>query len=128
MEKYREFDLELAKAGHPVQTRNGRKTRIICFDAKDEDYPIIALSEVNGVEEVFRYTSEGKWHIDSDESLDLVMVPEKHEGWINIYYNTDIGERYCDEHIFSTEEEAEKNDGHIYDRVSIIKITWEDSY
>lgn len=29
------FDLELAKAGHPVQTRDGRPVRIICYDRKD---------------------------------------------------------------------------------------------
>lgn len=30
----KEFDLEKAKAGHPVCTRNGNKARIICFDRK----------------------------------------------------------------------------------------------
>lgn len=30
----RPFDLEAAKAGKPVYTRDGRKVRIICFDAK----------------------------------------------------------------------------------------------
>jgi hypothetical protein len=40
------FDLEAAKAGKPVCTRDGRKARIICFNAKTLcDYPIIALVE-----------------------------------------------------------------------------------
>lgn len=28
------FDLEKAKAGYPVRTRDGHETRIICFDRK----------------------------------------------------------------------------------------------
>lgn len=39
------FNLELAKQGHPVITRNGKKARIICFDRKGE--PIVALIEVD---------------------------------------------------------------------------------
>ena len=38
----RPFDLEAAKAGKPVCTRDGRKARIICFDAKCNK-PIVAL-------------------------------------------------------------------------------------
>ena len=42
--KFKPFDLEQAKAGKPVCTRDGRKARIICFDTKTlGDYPIIAL-------------------------------------------------------------------------------------
>ena len=31
------FNLEAAKQGKPVCTRDGRKARIICFDAKRKD-------------------------------------------------------------------------------------------
>lgn len=41
------FDLEAAKTGKPVCTRDGRKARIICFDKKDINYPIVALIEEN---------------------------------------------------------------------------------
>lgn len=43
----KKFDLELAKQGHPVQTRNGRPVRIICWDRKSE-YPIVALIGTSG--------------------------------------------------------------------------------
>lgn len=41
------FSFELAKAGKPVCTRDGRKARIICFDARlyYREQPIIALVE-----------------------------------------------------------------------------------
>lgn len=36
------FDLEKAKAGYPVRTRDGHEARIICFD-RENDNPIVAL-------------------------------------------------------------------------------------
>ena len=58
------FNLDLAKAGHPVCTVDGRKARIVCFDRKIADYPLVVLIETrNGVEEtICTYTEEGKFH------------------------------------------------------------------
>lgn len=80
------FDLEKARAGHPVCTRNGLKARIICFDRRNDFYPIIALVYDGIIEQVFTYTLEG--HIETSEicDIDLMMVSEKKEGWINIYH------------------------------------------
>ena len=38
----KEFDLEKAKAGHPVCTRDGHEARILCFD-RIEHHPIVGL-------------------------------------------------------------------------------------
>ena len=47
----KEFDLEAAKDGKPVCTRDGRKARIICFDRKfyhdGYNYPIVAMVNDN---------------------------------------------------------------------------------
>ena len=43
------FNLEAAKSGKPVCTRDGRKARIICFDAEGNK-PLIVLSKINGQE------------------------------------------------------------------------------
>ena len=91
----KEFNLELAKAGHPVQTKNGKNARIICFDAKYTCYPIVALVEMNGFEKVSLYTNEGKRHTDLERDLDLIMALEKHEGWVNVYRDADTGLPYC---------------------------------
>lgn len=48
------FDLEAAKAGKPVCTRDGRKARIVCYDRKSENYPILALVENNSNEQVVK--------------------------------------------------------------------------
>ena len=125
----KEFDLELAKAGHPVCTRGGRKARIICFDANDKYYPIIALVEMNGVEEVARYTNKGKWLIDSDRDLNLIMALEKHEGWVNVYRDADTGLPYCGKFIYPSESDAVTHNDPTDasdKKVSIIKIEWKE--
>ena len=56
------FNLEEAKAGRSVQTRDGRDARITCYDASGTERPIIALVDVegNGVEQTLSYTEEGE--------------------------------------------------------------------
>ena len=86
------FDLEAAKAGKPVCTRDGRKVRIISFDRKflfkGVSYPIIALVEDTAKEEtIYGYNEKGKVLIEDDATYkdDLMMLPQKKEGWIIIH-------------------------------------------
>ncbi len=80
----KEFDLEAAKAGKPVCTRDGRKARIICFD-RNWEYPIVALIECeNGEEMISSCDKDGKARI-YEAQADLMMLPEKKEGWIIIH-------------------------------------------
>lgn len=92
MQKMKPFDLEAAKAGKPVCTRDGRKARIICFDRKllfkGISYPIIALVEDTAKEEtIYGYNEKGKVLIEDDATYkdDLMMLPQKKEGWIIIH-------------------------------------------
>ena len=78
------FDLEAAKAGKPVFTRDGRKARIICFDTKGDPCPIIALVEENGIESAYHYDKNGQ-NAYNKSKLDLMMLPEKKEVWVNVY-------------------------------------------
>ena len=81
----KEFDLEAAKQGKPVCTRDGRKARIICFDKKCLDEQIlIVLVDCGKEESIYFYTTDGKC-IDDFSSFDLMMFPEKKEGWIVIH-------------------------------------------
>ena len=81
---FKPFDLEAAKAGKPVCTRDGRKARIICFDTINKgNYPIIALLEDKGCEVIFYYNKDGKCNVGTER--DLMMLPEKKEGWIIIH-------------------------------------------
>ena len=93
--KLKTFNLELAKQGKPVCTRDGRKARIICFDGKG-DQPIIALVEAKGnkdalIEKVERYFINGHSVFEVRETNnDLMMLPEKKEGWIIVSKNATI--------------------------------------
>ena len=83
------FNLEEAKAGKPVCTRDGRKARIICFDRNAARYNIVALVECSGFpnkeEEIKVYANNGRYFDTVEESpCDLMMCPEKKEGWVNI--------------------------------------------
>ena len=86
----KEFDLKSAKAGASVQTRDGRKVRIICFDAKITDdgreVPIVVLFDRKKCEEVEFFSLDGSYLGDDEEcGADLVMVTTKRECWINVY-------------------------------------------
>ena len=97
--RIRPFDLEAAKAGKPVCTRDGRKARIICFDRKSETPITVLVTEINGIEAVYSYPNNGIW--DSPENTngcDLMMLPEKKEGWAVIRRND----------IYETEEKAKE--------------------
>ena len=99
------FDLKKAREGKPVCTRDGRKARILCFDRrlfyKNVSYPILAVVErSDGEDDVCGYNEKGKVLIEDGAEYkdDLMMLPEKKEGWVNLYrYSTPI---------YETEEKA----------------------
>lgn len=120
----KEFNLEEAKAGKPVCTRNGLKTRIICFDAKNPEYPIVALVEdSDGLETLDSYTNNGRYDTyDKTTNDDLMMVSEKNEGWINVYKTDKTFITDC--HIYKTKEEAKIHAG--VSNIAIAKVEWEE--
>ena len=122
------FDLEAAKAGKPVCTKDGRKVRIICFDRIDAK-PILALVPSNDGkrEAVLDYFVNGKRIANALESdLDLMMPFEKKEGWVNLY-NADTTFYFVEGMVYDTKEEAIKHinsDNEIY--TATTKINWEE--
>lgn len=101
MQKMKPFDLEAAKAGKPVCTRDGRKARIICFD-RNWEYPIVALIECeNGEEMISACDKDGKARIYETQGTDLMMLPQKKEGWIIIHkeaiYDKETAEKIAKE-------------------------------
>ena len=124
--KLKPFDLEAAKAGNPVCTRDGRKARIICFDSNG-GRPIVALvTECDDEEETpYKYHCDGSYNCQSIPSdNDLMMLPEKKEGWINIYKGGKLDADY----IYPTKADAVEN---IFQPmkaryIDTIKVTWEE--
>ena len=70
------FDLEAARSGKPVCTRDGRKVRILCFDRQYEDYNIVALVLCGNREFVYNYFLNGRWSKEGETNDDLMMLPE----------------------------------------------------
>lgn len=120
------FDLEAVKQGKPVYTRDGRKARIICFDAKSYT-PIIALVTAdNGEELAFFYKIDGIFCDGENPDNDLVMLSEKHEGWVNVYNS--LGVITFSHNPFDTKEEALATEMEFphKDYVDTVKIEWEE--
>lgn len=71
------FDLERAKAGEPVVTRDGKDVRILCFDMNNNPFSIIALVNHVEFEEDWRFTINGSFNYDNtDSDYDLFMKPK----------------------------------------------------
>ena len=119
------FNINLAKQGKPVCTRDGREVRIICFDAKNEKYPIVALVMDDGEERARSFTSKGYYFTDEiKRNNDLMMATEKKRGWMHIYKYDDGSYGYIGE-IYETKEQADrafKADNY----VSEIPVAWEE--
>ena len=121
------FDLQKAKQGRPVCTRDGRKARIICFDRKSESPITVLVTEINGIEAVYSYPTNGRW--DSPENsngCDLMMLPEKKEGWVNVY-DADTTFYFVEGMVYNTKEEAIKHINPDNERyTTTVKIEWEE--
>ena len=111
------FDIQKAREGKPVCTRDGRKARIICFNMNSfNNHVIVALiTEENGTESIYSYTSEGKWK-ETETENDLMMPLEKKEGWAVIKRSD----------IYETEEQAKEVLLNSRVGVMIRKINWEE--
>ena len=129
------FDIQKAREGKPVCTRDGRKARIICFNRVDADNKcnIVALIERDG-EEIVRFYDElgnqGGNNLNMD-NYDLMMLSKKKEGWVNIY-KSDNGTYYTGA-IFYEKNDALVNTAEIkittgiqIDCIDTVKITWEE--
>lgn len=130
------FDLEAAKAGKPVCTRDGRKARIICFDAKRKDgkniMALIPSKEYPGFEDLVAYPNNGNYHGGHENDGDLMMLPEKKEGWVNIYNRN--RPRTSSENcyimtgvsVFETKEGAISYIDKDKEYIDTVKIEWEE--
>ena len=122
------FNLEeyLANPSREVVTRDGHSVRILCTDARNNNYPIVALVSLSGGTEILSgYTKEGTRLCDKIHLDDLFFAPEKKEGWINMYKNK-AGVSWISPKYFATKEEAEKEGKTHTCSVTTIKIEWEE--
>ena len=122
----KKFDLEAAKAGKPVCTRNGYMARILCFDYQTYDNFCMIVAFKKGIfENLMLCDLDGKCRGEGMEDYQLMMVTEKKKGWINIYPSTDpkydafVGSGI----VYKTREEALSNVTEY--TLATIEIDWE---
>lgn len=114
------FNIEEAKSGKPVYTRDGREVRIVCFD-RNCDRPIIALIKERNGEILSTCYSDGRCIKEKETPSDIMLLSEKKEGWVNIYRTDGV---YSTGALFFSEEGAKRSKGGNY--VTTIKIEWEE--
>ena len=104
------FDLEAAKAGKPVCTRDGRKARVLCYDFKqNEEYPIlVAVENKDGKECALLYSNYGISEMYKSSNNELAILLEKKEGWVNVYKECD-GEYYVEKVVYKIKGHAVEN-------------------
>lgn len=102
------FNLEQAKKGRETVTRDKRSARIISFNRKHDEYPIVALvMRDDGSEETVTYTAEGRvFSCSEDYPSDLLMKPIKSTYWVNLYWATNNQSGVCSSAMFDNEEDA----------------------
>ena len=112
------FDIQKAREGKPVCTRDGRKVRVLCYDFKqNEEYPIlVAVEDKDGKERAMLYSNGGISEIYKSRNYELAMLLEKKEGWAKV--RKDIN-------LYDTKEEADRkmigNDEYV-----TAKVCWEE--
>lgn len=125
----KQFSLKnyLKNTSRKVVTRDGKRARIICTDAKNY-LPVIALIDNGGKEYIQSYYPNGAYYAEGSSSLDLFFAPEKHEGWVNMYRDRDRKGKYiiADSEIYPTKEVASNYMLVGPDYIDTIKVEWEE--
>ena len=122
------FNVQKAREGKPVCTRDGRKARIVCFDRK-ANTPIVALIECDDHGEILQCVHNDGRCVQFDISdNDLMMLPEKKEGWVNVYRDCDGANITENDNIYSSEEAAIASAQVVNKNgyVATVKIAWEE--
>ena len=118
----KQFDLAeyLKNPSRKVITRDGRNVTIHCTNL-DGVFPVVA--EIEGWGKSLLYNEYGENSYTESSICDLFFVPEKHEGWVNIYRYLANNDPYCHKVIYASEEEARQ----LGDTAcATVKIEWEE--
>ena len=124
--KLKPFDLEAAKNGAKVVTRDGRDARILCFDAMGS-YPIVAIVRSDYEEVVDKFCLDGKNRLCGESEIDLFMAPVKREGWVNLYRKKEDNVMFFGSKFpYGTKEEAKNHATEDEEFIATAKVEWEE--
>jgi len=125
------FNLEEAKAGKPVCTRDGRDVRIVCWDVMNVGNCIVVLvmERVNGESVQIYYRDGTPVNVIgiTDTPHVLMMKSEKLEGWVCIFKESTGGiARGVSPIIYDSWEEAKFKGEASKEYIGYAHITWEE--
>lgn len=100
------FDLEKAKAGHPICTRDGREVQFVIHATNACDSHKVVIMEPNG--EIFCCYENGLFSSSGQSSDDLFLIAlEPLTTWVNLYPNGYMATAV----YYTNKEDADKNSG-----------------
>lgn len=122
------FNLEYAKAGRPVCTRDGRDARILCFDFKSRSHHIVAaVSNSQGKEHIEVFNDNGRrFNNNIEDYNDLMMKGEYKKGYVALYkpsLNTKCVAYATN--VYETLEEL-KEEINMDSCLDIVEVEWEE--
>lgn len=111
------FDLEAAKAGKPIITRDGRKVRYIGHvpEAKDS-HKVVAFAEQ--CQAPYSYYENGSMHSYRQADEDLFMLAQKKTVYVNLYENSPFHKWFT----YDSKEEAESVANRAAAQVRVIAV------
>lgn len=127
----KQFNLNeyLKNPDRKIVTRDGHNARIISTDRKSPTgHNIVVLMDYGSEEISTTCDNNGETEFCSpfQSKGDLFFVPEKREGWVNIYENSDgdpqLGKIYASKEI--AEDMSKKCE--LYPYIATAKIEWEE--
>lgn len=111
------FNLEEAKTGKPVVTRDGRRMIELQIFNSEVHRPVVGIIDAR----VLTFTREGKLLEGRDSNTDLFMAPERKSIWVNVYND---GDSLCLSKVkFDTSEECLQNITRKSQYIKTIEIT-----
>lgn len=123
----KQFSLEeyLKNPNQEVVTRDGHSVRIICTDHDNISYPIVGA--IKGYAFPFCFGEDG-YVVGStcNDANDLFFASEKHEGWVNLYLDTNYNAYTSDACIYKSKKSAEKTGKPCKNYITTAKIEWND--
>lgn len=122
------FNLEEAKAGKKVCTREGYDVEIFDFNLRQCQGDLLCIARKPTEDYVFFCDKHGRVY-GLERSLNDLFMNDKNVGYVAIYNNVttdDINERHSGMNIFKTEQECVSKCGHDIKFIATAKIEWEE--
>jgi hypothetical protein len=117
------FNLDLAKSGAPIETRDGRKVRFIAHvpEATLDTHRVVAVAQ--GIICLFGY--DGRSKEGGSDGRDLFMSPTERTVWVNLYRDAH-GSIHTDAITFIDECAARSHDSGWGGRIGTFPITYKE--